>query len=77
MNTDTGRVYTGHAEIEAAMERGEPLAHLSNGIVEELFGDHPPVSGDHLPEAQRREVERAANRKFAEGYMSREARKQP
>jgi hypothetical protein len=29
MNTETGQIYHGEAEIQAARERGEPLVYLS------------------------------------------------
>lgn len=34
MNTDTGRIYRGEAEIEAARQRGEPLVEVSERVAQ-------------------------------------------
>lgn len=42
MNPETGRIYEGADEIEAARERDEPLIELSPSIVEELNAKPSP-----------------------------------
>lgn len=61
MNTETGHIHIGEAEIKAAQDRNEPLRML------------PAQEAARILRRQLEE-ERAANRRFAERYMARESR---
>lgn len=54
MNPDTGRIYYGQEEIDAAKERGESLIELRRALAEELSVARP---AEAEPDEETRRIE--------------------
>jgi hypothetical protein len=54
MNSETGQIYEGDEQIEAARQRGEKLIELSPRILKEVSAQPRVTNGDPRNRAQRR-----------------------
>lgn len=74
MNTETGAVYRGDAAVRAAMERGEPIAPISEEVARMVEAGKLALEGGHRGPNR---AERRAHRKLrGAGYTSRAPKRQ-